>query len=122
MKHTDDYGNEYEFSKDIWHITTPSNFHGVGETKEDALIDARLALMAEWKNDPCWDIFDTEGFEMHKPFLEKYQAFNERKWQRDEINRLEARANELQCSVELVKHIEKLERRIQQLEDAVYSD
>lgn len=79
-------------------------------------------LVEEWKADPCWDLWDTDGFEHLENLLKTIQKYYENMWQRDEVNRLEARANELQCSVELVKHIEKLERRIQQLEDAIYSD
>ena len=122
MKTTDEYGNEFEYSGDIWHVKTPSNFFGVGETKFDALVDARLALMDSWKSDPCWDIHDTEGFEMFVPFLKKYQTFYERKWARNEENRLYERAQKLDCSVSTVKYIEELERRIERIEDKIYSD
>lgn len=34
------------------------------------------ALKANWVKDPCWDIEDTEGFELHR---EELRAFNQQK-------------------------------------------
>ncbi len=30
-------------------------------------------LMRQWKNDPCWDIYDTEGFEEYHDELKVFQ-------------------------------------------------
>ena len=43
------------------------------------------ALFENWKNDPCWDLYDAEGFEEHRDELKKmqeeYEAECERKAQ-----------------------------------------
>ena len=52
----------------------------------DALYDRRTPaelekLKAEWRRDPCWDIWRTEGFEAHRDELKEYQAQCEMKWE-----------------------------------------
>ena len=50
------------------------------------------ALKRNWYDDPCWDIYDTEGFEDHYNQLFDYQTECEREWQNknDEQNKLGA--------------------------------
>lgn len=37
-------------------------------------------LKSNWFDDPCWDIYDTEGFEDYKDELMEYQRECERNW------------------------------------------
>lgn len=46
-------------------------------------------LKFEWKCDPCWDIYDTEGFEDYKDELKEYQKKCEKIW---ENQRMEEKA------------------------------
>ena len=51
------------------------------------------SLMESWKQDPCWDIEDTEGFEEFHDFLlawrHAYEVEREAEWQKKEIARIE---------------------------------
>ena len=42
-----------------------------------------IALKQNWKADPCWDIWQTEGFEDHKEELRLFQTLMEKKWKED---------------------------------------
>lgn len=49
-------------------------------------------LKANWKSDPCWDLFHTEGFEEHALELKDYQEKMETIWAAErEIDRQETR-------------------------------
>jgi|GEM_PF-2394510 len=37
-------------------------------------------LKVDWVDDPCWDIFDTEGFEEHYDELKAFQEEKDRDW------------------------------------------
>jgi hypothetical protein len=37
-------------------------------------------LKADWYADPCWDLYQTEGFEEHEEELKTYQHQSEIKW------------------------------------------
>ena len=73
-------------------------------------------LKRQWQNDPCWDIEDTEGFEAHSDELKAWREQLEANWQARENSRLAAKAEHFGCSVELVRHLESLLRRIEELE------
>jgi len=83
-------------------------------TRTKAEIDE---LKEQWSDDPCWDIYETEGFEEHAEELLAYQEMAEMAWQVAEEERLEKRALEIGIAgnISLVKHIEHLERRIDDL-------
>lgn len=70
------------------------------------------SLKKSWRYDPCWDIENTEGFEEHKEELLAYRLGIEKEWQEREDKRINERADKLKCSVELVRYLENLERRI----------
>ncbi|WP_445360549.1 hypothetical protein ACJJIL_19235 [Microbulbifer sp. EKSA005] len=44
-------------------------------------------LKQDWKKDPCWDLYDTEGFEANREELEAYQHEQEQKWQQEHEQR-----------------------------------
>jgi hypothetical protein len=66
-------------------------------------------LKKQWLADGCWDIENTDGFQPYHDELLKWRLFIEGKVQAEETTRLVKRADELGCSVALVKYIEKLE-------------
>lgn len=76
-------------------------------------------LKRQWKNDPCWDIEDSEGFEQHRPELMDYRFMMEEHWNRKEMERKWARADLLGCSPALLQYIEGLEGRLETLESKV---
>ena len=80
-------------------------------------------LKQNWFNDPCWDIEETEGFEEYREELKAYRLQCENKWRDGYKNRIQARADKLECSFELVEFIETLEYRLADMEqklDALY--
>lgn len=40
-------------------------------------------LKRNWKSDPHWDLYDTDGFEEHKDELKAYQEECEAKWKEE---------------------------------------
>jgi hypothetical protein len=78
-------------------------------------------LKRSWKYDPCWDIEDTEEFGDYADELKAYRLDEEKKWTEAENLRLFVKSCELNCSVQLVKHIEFLEYKIEKLLEAVPS-
>lgn len=70
-------------------------------------------LKENWKSDPIWDIENTEGFEDHKVELKDYRLAMETSWTKQNEERLQKRATELECSIKLVEYIEILEYRFQ---------
>ncbi len=80
-------------------------------------------LKQNWLNDPCWDIEETEGFEEYREQLLEYRLRCEHKWEEGYKNRIAKRAAELNCSIELIVYIERLEYRLDDMErklDALY--
>jgi len=45
-------------------------------------------LKANWKHDPCWDIEDTEGFELHRDELIAYRQECEARWKSQREQRI----------------------------------
>jgi hypothetical protein len=74
------------------------------------------ALKANWLQDPCWDIEDTEGFEYWHDYLKAWRENREAMARQAEQDRLTASAAAFGCTVALVQYIEALERRIKRLE------
>ena len=74
------------------------------------------SLKQDWFNDPCWDIEETEGFEEYREELKEYRLRCEHKWEEGYNNRIEKRAKDLSCSTELVIYIERLEHRLNDME------
>jgi hypothetical protein len=75
-------------------------------------------LKRAWLDDPCWDIYETEGFEAHKDELMAFQEDQEKIWEQ----KRSARANEemkkmgIEGKVQLYKEIKSLVYRIENLE------
>ena len=77
-------------------------------------------LKRQWEQDPCWDIEDTEGFEVHARELLAYREQKESEWEKQRQKELEYVADslgvpgnvKLACAfIELQKRIEALEKR-----------
>lgn len=75
-------------------------------------------LKANWKADPCWDIWTTEGFEDHKDELIVFQQLMVKQWREDYRERIVQKAIKIGCSVQAAEYIETLEKRIDKLEAA----
>jgi hypothetical protein len=82
--------------------------------KTQAEIDA---LKHEWQRDPCWDIEETEGFEAYREELAAWRRGIAFKQSRAESRRLRDKADNLGCSVALVRYIERLERAVETVEE-----
>lgn len=78
-----------------------------------------LDLKNQWREDPCWDIECTEGFEAYHGELLAWRKEYEATQETIRFERMNKRAIELQCSVALVEYIEQLERRLSQLEQSI---
>lgn len=55
-------------------------------------------LKKEWLDDPCWDLYDTEGFEEYRDELKKFQEEWEAKWEAERMKKekqLDIEADEL---------------------------
>lgn len=78
-------------------------------------------LKAQWRRDPCWDIFDTEGFEEYREELKSYQEECEFVWDQMRVRDLEIKAGKMGIPNNLVlaAYIEKLEFRISQLSEKI---
>ena len=86
-------------------------------------------LKENWKGDPCWDIEETEGFEDYKDQLKEYRLKQQSEWRAAEYNRIYNKAQGLgienlgnkddEPNLQLVKYLETLERRIDELSQAV---
>lgn len=75
-------------------------------------------LKANWREDPCWEIEDTEGFEDHFDELLAYRAECEEKWDADALAELRVLANAIGLSdnLRLAQHLRDLSERIEKLE------
>ena len=76
-------------------------------------------LKAQWRSDPCWDIYQTEGFEEHIEELKAYQQEMYIKWDNERKHYLQEKATRLNCSTQLAEYIQVLEREIKGLRDDI---
>lgn len=83
-------------------------------------------LKGQWEADPCWDLEETEGFELHREELAEFARQKGEERRAREQDRLEARAIELGIpgNAALVTHLERLESQIDRLEERLdrYTD
>ncbi|MHC0441598.1 hypothetical protein [Flavobacterium sp. 3-210] len=71
-------------------------------------------LKEGWLHDPIWDIYETEGFEMHKKELKEFQVKVEAEWAERKNRKLLERAEKMGISknLKLAEYILKLEMNI----------
>jgi hypothetical protein len=76
-------------------------------------------LKRQWLNDNIWDIETTEGFEEYHDELWSFRVVKEQEWERNEEIRLQKRAMSIGIddNLLLMKYIERLEKRIDMLEE-----
>jgi len=72
-------------------------------------------LKINWLEDPCYDLEDVEGFEDVREELLAFRQAKEQAWREGEQHRVNAKAEALKVSVDLVYYIEDLEYRLKQL-------
>lgn len=75
-------------------------------------------LKRQWRNDPCWDLEDAEGFEEHRYELSEYAQLMEHKWTRERLEAKLKRADQLGCSPAMVAYLELIEARIKEQLDS----
>jgi len=90
----------------------------IAESKTQEAIDN---LKRSWKNDPCWDIETTDGFEEQYDELLAYRLEQEEIWKRLEMERLEKLADSLGVpgNIALAKAIDLINGKIDDLQDLV---
>lgn len=78
-------------------------------------------LKHEWIADGCWDIENTEGFEEHREELLSWRLVYEQQEREKRNQELLAKAEKLGApgNIDLARHVEGLETRIDRLEQAV---
>lgn len=75
-------------------------------------------LKASWRQDPIWDIEDTEGFESVREELRAYRLEFEAEQDRLQTERVAAKADELGCpgNPALALYVMGLENRLDRLD------
>jgi len=76
-------------------------------------------LKAQWSNDPCWDIEFTWGFEEHEEELREYREQMEAQWTEERQAKIQAKAADLNCSLDLAEYILLLEYRLERVMMAI---
>ncbi|MFW5757813.1 MAG: hypothetical protein ACOCYO_03945 [Bacteroidota bacterium] len=76
-------------------------------------------LKIDWMKDPIWDIEETEGFEDHKEELKAFREEKEAQWDAKAKMELQNYAFKIGIPDQLIlaKHMQYLERRINELSD-----
>lgn len=74
-------------------------------------------LKAQWLEDPCWDIEETEGYADYYDELSAFRQRQESKWKRLEEIRIRDKAVRLGIpgKLRLAQYVEDLEDRIEKL-------
>lgn len=73
-------------------------------------------LKANWLNDSCWDIEETEGFEAHYQELRRWREAEDAAWRVKEDRRLTARGALLGFTPKQMEFLERLEVQIKLLQ------
>jgi hypothetical protein len=75
-------------------------------------------LKANWRDDPCWNVEDTRGFEEHKDELLAYRVLCESERAEKRRIRLSELSGKLGIpgNTKLTEYVERLEHRIEELE------
>lgn len=75
-------------------------------------------LKADWENDPCWDLEETEGFQAHRAELFEFSTRRQFEWKRQRNLELKSYARKLGLpgNTKLAGYIQQLENRLAKLE------
>ena len=78
-------------------------------------------LKTQWRNDPIWDLEETEGFEAHYEELLAYRLACKAEWKAQRARELEDKATALGVpgNLLLAQHFMELEEKILRLEEKV---
>ena len=68
-----------------------------------------------WLKDPCWDIEDTEGFEKYRTHLRLFRIKHEQIWANQYAEKVKAKADSLNVSINASDRIINYERSLQEL-------
>jgi len=75
-----------------------------------------------WYRDPCWDLYDTEGYEEYREELKQYQEQCEKQWEERRLRATEKEkkeAEKLGCSWEAYKLLENIQDTQSRLYEAI---
>lgn len=91
---------------------------------ETAILNAKThgeirELKRDWLGDPCWDIEDTEGFEMYADELRDFRLMMEKRWEAEANQRLLEMASALGCSPQLAKKFVDMRDELDRLAEIV---
>lgn len=73
-------------------------------------------LKHKWKQDPCWDIEETEGFEEYRDELKAFRLNTEAKWKSDQEENIKQLCTKYNCNREMLELLQSLQHRIEVLE------
>ena len=78
-------------------------------------------LKDSWKEDPNWDLEETEGFEEYREELVAFRLEWEARWKEEREARLQAKAESMGIpgNTALAEYVERMENSIKQLEERV---
>ena len=84
------------------------------------------SLKKNWLNDPCWDIYETEGYQEYRDELLTFQTNILQEWRAKQYNKIYDFASSLgierlgnpedEPNLELAKYLIKIEERINNVE------
>jgi hypothetical protein len=122
------------FNLKAWIIMdqTDGDVHSDHDTKEEAEKEFKTSsffqrirvddLKQNWRRDPCYDLWDVEGFEEFKDELRAYQESQEKRWAEAAAQELQEYANKIGIpdNTVLAAHIRHLERTIEALTEKLH--
>lgn len=78
-------------------------------------------LKASWLGDPCWDIYNTEGFEEYEDELRQYQTEQKAEWRQKYQDEIQQLADDLGVhdNLNLALGFRHLSDRINELQDRI---
>lgn len=79
-------------------------------------------LKHNWLQDPCYDIYDVDGFEDHREELKRWQKKQEDDWELKRLNELKTFASDLGIpdDLKLARFIRDMSEEISRLKDKLY--
>lgn len=76
-------------------------------------------LKRDWLMDPHWDIEGTEGFVAVSAELAAFASVQQARWKRESEDRVNARALELGCSIQLARYVMSLEHGLSEIRSSI---
>lgn len=130
----DQKGNEYQQPANLETVTVRLAHNGkkyvawtLGEAmdwaeKNMSVVPTREQvekLKDNWCSDPCWDLWETQGYEAYRDELKRFQDTQELLWIMRDAKRLRETAERMGIpgNITLARYLGDLESRIRKIED-----